>query len=132
MTHVEFSLAGIPQMDRALEASVGHALVAVGGALYREANSIIVDAKDETPVHWGTMRASGGVQLPQLSADGVEVVLGFGGASQAYDVIQHEIPMRHRVGKDHFLSDPFNAHAVGMDVRLAAEIASTPFFVGLP
>lgn len=133
MTSVEFTLGGIPQLDRSLQQSIPNTLIAVGGALYREGQAIIADSVPLVPVDEGTLVNSHVVLLPQISGETIEVVLGYGGAAQAYSVVQHEREdYHHTVGQAHYLSEPFAAHAAGMAERLAAEIATTPLFFGLP
>lgn len=128
-----FELQGMAALQAALKASPGHALPVLGAALYREANAIMVDSKAEVPVKYGILRASGVVDLPHVSGAAVEVAMGYGGAAQSYAVMQHErTDFHHRVGKDHYLSDPLTAHAQGMQERLAADVAAANLFPGLP
>lgn len=128
-----FEIEGMDALQAALRASPERALENLGAALWNEANSIMTDAKDQTPVKWGTLRASGTVQMPTFEGTEVEVVLGFGGAAQAYAVIQHErTDFHHTSGKAHYLSDPMTEHEHGMEERLAEDVGARALFPGLP
>lgn len=128
-----FELSGMAQLQAALKASPTHALIALGAALWREANGIMSESKLQVPVKWGTLRASGVVDLPHMTGAGVEVVLGYGGAAASYALIQHErSDFHHSAGrKDHYLSDPLLARAQGMQERLAADVAAANLFPGV-
>ena len=66
----------------------GHNLAAKG--LYQEGLQIERAAKIAAPVFDNTLRGSGHTQLPKWDRDGVEVVVGFGGAAKGYAVGVHE------------------------------------------
>jgi len=60
-------------------------------ALYQEGEGIMAVSKPRAPVGVdGTLRASGHVQLPKRTLNGVEVLLGYGGAAAGYAVFVHE------------------------------------------
>jgi len=125
-------ITGMAELQRALEVSPELAIAALAGSIWEEANDIITDAKGETPVDKGTMRASGVALEPTIEGTVVEVVFGFGGAAQSYDVMQHErTDFRHRVGKAHFLIDPVNRAVPGMDARVSARMATKNLFPGV-
>lgn len=75
---------------------------AVERALFQEAEETITDAKEDTPVDTGALRASGFVELPRKQGSRVGVQLGFGGVAGSgnrgetnstdvgYAVIQHQ------------------------------------------
>lgn len=76
---------------RRIVAITGRApMEAVGKALYRAGEIIIADSNELVPVDEGTLRASAVVQLPEMTSDGVEVALGYGGAASDYAIVQHE------------------------------------------
>lgn len=128
----EVTLEGAGALRFALSAAPERAIAALGAALYHEANDIMTEAKGETPVDTGVLRASGTVFRPQVFGTIVEVQLGFGGAARAYALIQHErTDFNHRVGKDHFLSDPIDRHIPGMEERLAGFVAEFNLFGGI-
>ena len=88
-----------------------------------EANEMMADAKEQTPVDTGTLRASGTVGTPDRSGSGVSVDLGFGGAASAYAVVQHEgVHLRQVVGTSKFLERPVLARAGELGSVLAREV----------
>lgn len=127
-------LDGAAQLRAALMRAPARALFLLGGALYIEANGMMTESQGEVPVDEGTLKASGVVMMPRLSGSlSVEVSFGYGGAARAYALIQHErTDFNHRVGKDHYLSDPVNRRMAGIEARLAATVATLPLFPGLP
>lgn len=97
--------------------------LALGGALYAEAEGIMGVSRGLAPVDTGVLRGSGVVRQPRISGDGAEVEFGYGGAASAYAVIQHErVDFSHQVGQAKYLEQPVLAAASGMDGRLAAGI----------
>ena len=66
----------------------GHSLAAKG--LYQEGLAIEARAKVSAPVFDNTLRGSGHTRPPTWNRDGVEVVVGFGGAAKGYAVAVHE------------------------------------------
>lgn len=71
---------------------------------YQTSEAIMTRAKQLVPVEWGTLRASGFVEI----ADG-QIVLGFGGAAEQYAAVQHEdLTLNHpNGGQAKFLEQPF-------------------------
>lgn len=93
-------------------------------AMYVEGESIITDAKNECPVRYGVLRASGHVQEPVIGDRIVTVKLGFGGPAAPYAVFVHEnLEASHAVGKAKFLEDPMNRHAATMLQRIGEEVS---------
>jgi hypothetical protein len=77
-----------------------------------EAEAIMADAKELTPVDTGNLRASGHVRPPVLDGGQVTVTMGFGGAAAPYALYVHEdLRTFHNVGQAKYLEQPFNAHA---------------------
>lgn len=94
-----------------------------GGALSREAERIMTDAKGRTPVATGALRSSGQVAAPDVTASGVVVELGFGNTSVGYAVPVHErLDVRHPVGEAKYLERAVDAARRGIDGRLAADV----------
>ena len=116
-------LLGADQLTRTLRALADRALALAAGALYREAERIMTEAKGRTPVDTGALRASGQVQPPEVAGSRVSVTLGFGNNSVAYAVYVHEnLTARHPVGEAKYLERPLLEAVRGMDARLAADI----------
>ena len=64
---------------------------ALARGLRREAEAIMTDSKEHyVPTNISTLKTSGFVQPVQVSATGVTVTLGYGGAAQAYALYVHE------------------------------------------
>ena len=93
------------------------AIPALGRALYEEAEVTMTQAKRNTPVLTGAMRASGHVLPPTYSLHEVTVTLGFGGPAGSgnhagetnktdvgYAIVVHEnLSARHIVGGAKYL-----------------------------
>ncbi len=91
-----------------------------GKALFIEAELIMTDAKELTPVDKGTLRSSGFVEKPKKVGKGFEVTLGFGGPAAPYALTVHET---HST-KSKFLEKPLNKRKQGLDKRIAARVDS--------
>lgn len=117
---------GLTETMQALEAfgdAAAHELI---GALYREAERILADSRQEVPVDTGALRNSAHVErLP----NGAEA--GYGGTAIPYALRQHEdLTFYHTVGKPKYLEDPFKRHASDMDTRIAQELRHVAAFQG--
>lgn len=114
-----FAHSGFPQLAAAIRALAERGPKAALGALYREGERIVTEAKRRTPVKWGHLRDSG-----QVVADGpTRVVLAFGNNAVTYAVPVHEnLAARHPTGEAKFLERPLLEAARDIDARLAAEI----------
>jgi len=96
---------------------------ALAAALYQEGEQLIAEAKQETPVDTGALRASGHVQQPTINGRQVEVVAGFGGVAAPYAVYVHEdLTKHHPVGNAKFLENPAKRRASGMADRVASRL----------
>lgn len=116
---------GLEEFTRTLDATPARLLQAAGGGLYRRAEAIMADAKEHyVPVDLGILRDSGHVELPEVTAEGVQVALGFGGAAQDYAVIQHEdLSLAHpNGGGPKYLERPLLAHGEHLLADLAEDI----------
>ena len=73
----------------------------VSATLRTEAEHVMTAAKADTPVDTGRLRASGHVEGPSRTSQGIEVTLAYG---TDYAVYVHEIMGRHHpVGRAKFL-----------------------------
>lgn len=96
---------------------------AMANALYEEAQGLITEAKEETPVDTGALRSSGHVELPQIEGTKVTVEAGFGGAAIDYAIFVHEnLESFHATGNAKFLENPLNRRSRGMDARIAEKM----------
>lgn len=96
----------------------------VGDALHRQAQLVMTDSKRSyVPVKLGTLRGSGHVALPTVTAKEISVALGFGDASAPYALDQHEnLTYKHRVGEAKYLEKPLKKRAKGMSVAIAKDL----------
>jgi hypothetical protein len=82
---------GANELIRVLERAPSRARGALGIALYAEAQRVMKASKMIVPVDTGVLRRSATVKKPVLVGNRlISVTLGYGGAAQAYAVIQHE------------------------------------------
>lgn len=117
------TIEGVGELKALLNRYQDRAVPAMGAALYEEANSIMRDSKAEAPVDTGVLRGSGTVKNPEMSASGVMVEFGYGGAASDYAWIQHErLDYAHSVGNAKYLEGPTLRAANGMGARLAAMV----------
>lgn len=133
---IGLQMTGTDKLYDALDKLGMRAPKSLAGALYREANYLMTDAKRETPVDQGPLRASGHVAEPVIDGTRIEVVLGFGGPAGSgnhngqtndkdvgYAVYVHEdLNAKHDDGKAKYLEDPALARAKGMEDRLARDV----------
>lgn len=116
-------VTGLSQVMDALSAFGDRAPRELARALHREAERIMRTSKQEVPVDTGALRDSGYVEPATITAAGVEVILGYGGAAIPYALRQHEeLSYAHTVGKAKYLEDPWKAAQTDMDERLALEL----------
>jgi hypothetical protein len=101
-------IVGTNELIKNLQAAGPRGVKAVGCGLYLMGNNVLSEAKKECPVDTGIMKNSGYVTLPQVSGNNVVVECGFGGASKAYVVRQHEdVTLNHPGGGNaKFLQNP--------------------------
>ena len=120
----EISLTGAKEVKAVLARLIARAPQELGGALYREAESIMTSAKAITPVDTGVLKGSGHVQIPKVLGTQVSVELGFGGAASGYAVYVHEDPnARHTPPTQYkYLEQPVRAAESGMLARLAKDL----------
>ena len=89
-------LKGTPELARALAGVKANAHLAIGAALYQEAEAIMADSKRLVPVDQGILRNSGFVNPPETyvnettsGGSGIMVEMGYGGAAP-YGLWLHE------------------------------------------
>lgn len=117
-------LEGTAQLRAALTAAGAAAPKAMAAAGLVEMESVMAEAKAQTPVDKGTLRDSGHVLPPDIGPTSVEIVAGFGGAASAYAIVQHErLDLAHTVGGPKFLERPFLARVPRMEQSLALSVA---------
>lgn len=118
-----FVVTGVGGLTASLKALGENAKPKLAAALTQEAEAIMTAAKQQTPVDTGVLRDSGHVELPVIDADGVTVTMGFGGAAEAYALVQHEdLTLHHRVGKAKYLEQPFLERVNGLPERVSAAV----------
>lgn len=142
MANVRWTVSGGTALKRAIEALGERGQQAGAAALYREANRIMTESKENyVPVADDTLRGSGFVELPEIAGDNVEVTMGYGGAASAYALAVHEHLSEHspqswekaesagRPVQFHptghgpkYLEIPVIAAQEGFDTRIAADV----------
>lgn len=89
-------------------------------ALYQEAEIEMTESKKRCPVDVGTLRDSGHVQDPAEDANSISVTMGYGGAAEAYAIVQHEsLEFHHKVGEAKFLESVLRESAPYLVERIA-------------
>lgn len=114
---------GVERLRRQLRTRREVLAPAVAAALFVEGETVMAEAKTETPVDTGNLRGSGTVRPPTIEGDRVSVELGFGGPAAPYAPIVHEdLAAAHPVGKAKFLEDPVDRARRGFGRRLAERV----------
>ena len=122
-TYARTEIVGGPQLQAALRKSGAAGAGLMAGALHREGEAVMTDAKRRTPVDTGALRASGQVHPPEARSGAVEVTIGFGNSAVRYAVYVHEnLTARHPVGEAKYLERPLLEAVRGMEGRLAAAV----------
>lgn len=88
--------------------------IAFGGkkAIYQEAEREMTISKTHVPVDLGNLRSTGHVEQPTVTAEGIEVLLGYGGPAAGgvdvgYALVVHEdLELHHKVGEPKYLESP--------------------------
>jgi hypothetical protein len=103
--------------------------------LFLEGELIMTDSKKTTPVKYGTLRASGIVEPPEVKKENVTVVLGSGGFVRSgkfagewvgYAIPVHErVEVPHKVGTAKYLERPFKEALPGVEKRLGVNVRSS-------
>ena len=93
------------QVDFRLDEAVEHIVKDLSQGTFTAAELVMADSKTYyVPVDTGNLRNSGFVEAPEVTLDGVEVRLGFGGAAVEYAAAVHEMPPSWGQGKNKYLS----------------------------
>ncbi len=113
---VSIRWVGMEKFQRYLK-DVSDAGAPLAAALSQEGESIMGNAKKDTPVDTGRLRSTGHVKRPKLSGKKVEVELAFG---TDYAIFVHEIAgAAHPSGKAKFLEANVLAAQSGFGRRVA-------------
>jgi len=115
-------LDGIQGVLAALSKATDDIKKAVAAGVYLEGNNIVGDAKDNTPLKFGTMRASLYCTIPEIQGDKISAEVGGGGPAGKYIIKQHEGDFAHEHGTRKFLERAIN-NAAGGYVRSVGELA---------
>lgn len=104
----------------------------VASALYMEAQIEMTESKRRCPVSPtpaprgvvpGTLRASGTVHPPVREGRNISVTLSYGGAAEAYAVVQHENPdYVHTTGQWKYLESVLRESRAYMAARIARRL----------
>ena len=115
-------LTGSVNFAANLTAAHGTVLRAVAGSATDEAERIMAVSKETyCPVDTGVLRTSGIVLPPVYTAEGVDVLLGYGGDAKDYAYTVHEdLDAHHTVGQAKYLEVPFILASPGAAMRIAA------------
>ena len=117
-------LSGLNVLLQKLTALGKKADTIAGAALYQEAEAIMTKSKEQCPVDFGNLRATGTVAPPENRGGHMVVELGYGGPAVKYAIVQHEaMNYQHTVGKAKYLEDPMLEAVNGMEQRLGQRIA---------
>lgn len=124
------------EFQKKIEAMPEKLRQAMPGAFFQEAEEIMAESKQETPVDMGNLRASGHVQLPEIEGNRVSIIFGFGGVAGSgnlgetneeavgYAVPVHEnLDSHHNVGNAKYLENPLNRRRPNMAENLAKNIS---------
>lgn len=119
-----FTIEGIPDLERALRRSSERAEQAIGLVLRTEAEMILAASQALVPFDEGILSASGHVQGPKRSTEGLMVEVGYGGPAKAYALVQHEdTTLKHAAGRTaKYLERPALARAAGFERSLTAAL----------
>ena len=114
---------GLDKLQAKLIAAGKTAASDMAGPLFLEAGLIMTKSQRIVPVDFGTLKASGVVRKPDVSRSKVTVELGYGGAAQAYALVQHEANFTHKPGKQRkFLEQPVKEARAGFGERVAKHV----------
>jgi len=106
------SLEGLDALE-ALPGKSNQARQAIARAMHDDASTVLNESKRIVPVDLGTLKNSGKVSRPKVTANEIEVDITYGGAAAPYAIYVHENPeARHAPGKTYkYLERPMMAHA---------------------
>jgi len=126
------TLSGVDELMASLEGLRARAEASVPKILWKIAETIMTEAKRQTPVDTGNLKNSGHVKLPQWLNTWCYVRLGFGGPAgtgkgqtkdAGYAVFVHEsLTAHHRVGNAKYLERPMLAWASKLEAKIGADL----------
>ena len=139
---MSLTITGGDELRRAILALGERGIQAGAAAMFREAERIMTDSKENyVPVHDAILKGSGHVELPVITPAGVEITMGYGGAAVAYALAVHEHLSEHSPhswevaeSQGHpvqfhptghgpkYLEKPCTAARAGFDARVAADM----------
>lgn len=121
---ITVELKGTKELQKQLARFGENAEKELGGALFREATTVMNASKVIVPVDTGALKDSSIVMLPERTGTGVSVSMGYGGAARDYAVYVHEnLTARHAPPTQaKFLEEPLMAASKGMAARLADDL----------
>lgn len=122
---MRMTLDGLGKLQK-VAARGASAQVMIGKVMYQEATVVLNESKKIVPVDTGTLKNSGQVKKPQVTAGGINVDITYGGAAAKYAFIVHEDPnARHAPGKTFkYLESPFLARKDIFAGRLRSQFAA--------
>lgn len=117
-------LAGYDELAARLKLAYSQAAPMLGRACYETATLIFNKSQAIVPQREGTLRSSGTVGEPIISAGSAMVEFGYGGAANAYAAVQHErTDFKHAPGlQAKYLSTPLEAAAAGFGANVIARL----------
>lgn len=123
MAQREIFLEGAAELEATLRRFGAAGRAELAGALYREGEAIMTEAKSLCPVDTGALRASGQVRPPFNDGEALVVEMGFGNTAVNYALYVHEdLTAHHENGQAKFLEQPLLEHRDLLLHRLAEEI----------
>lgn len=116
-------IRGLPQLKSRLMQIARVAPLALGAALFEEAEIEATESRRRTPVEFGALRDSTHVTRPEVSSGSVEVTIGVGGPAAPYAIYVHEnLENFHPVGQAKFLESTILESRPFMLRRLARRL----------
>lgn len=137
MARLKMRIKGLGALRAQMRRKPAQALQGMRRGLFQEAEGIMTQSKQAfVPVDTGTLRASGFVELPMVTPNGVQVALGFGGPAGSGNqngqtnskAVGYAVPVHencqafHAVGSCKYLEIPLKRAQRGMAKRLRADV----------
>lgn len=109
----KLDLLGSEELKKKIRQLPHVALKAAAASMYRTAEEIMADSKDNyVPIDTGNLKSTGHVSLVKESDSEVSVQLKYGGPAAQYAIPVHEINKNYRNGKQwKYLETPLKAHS---------------------
>lgn len=92
---ISMTVVGGPEVRRAFEQNRVLAEKALAAGIYAAGSNLMTQSKAVVPVDEGVLRGSGYCTLPEKTARGPVVEIGFGGPAAGYAERIHEVQYRH-------------------------------------